>query len=83
VLLILTFVAAMWQVVRAGRREGLDHARLTSLGFWAIAGGIVGSQALMAIVTVELGRAALGHVSMGLLTAVCVLLLLYYRVNFA
>jgi phosphatidylglycerol---prolipoprotein diacylglyceryl transferase len=51
VLLALAFVAAMWWLVRAARREGLDHDRLTSLGFWAIAGGLVGSKLLLVLRT--------------------------------
>ena len=51
VLLALAFVAAMWWLVRAARRDGLDPDRLTSLGFWAIAGGILGSKLLLVLRT--------------------------------
>jgi prolipoprotein diacylglyceryltransferase len=51
VLLALAFVAAVWWVARAARREGLDPDRLTSLGFWAIAGGLIGSKLLLVLRT--------------------------------
>jgi phosphatidylglycerol---prolipoprotein diacylglyceryl transferase len=49
VLLALAFVAAMWWLARGVRREGLNPDRLTSLGFWAIAGGGVGSKLLLVL----------------------------------
>jgi phosphatidylglycerol:prolipoprotein diacylglycerol transferase len=51
VLLALAFVAAVWWLVKAARRDGLDPDRLMSLGFRAIAGGIVGSKLLMVLRT--------------------------------
>lgn len=51
VLLALAFVAAVWWLVREAKREDLDPDRLTSLGFWAIAGGLVGSKLLLVLRT--------------------------------
>ncbi|PYR46800.1 MAG: prolipoprotein diacylglyceryl transferase [Acidobacteria bacterium] len=46
-LLASAYVAAFWWLMREGRREGLDVDALSSLGFWAIGGAIVGAKALM------------------------------------
>lgn len=46
-LLALAYAAAFWWLIRGGRREGLDVDALSSLGFWAIGGAIVGAKALM------------------------------------
>ena len=46
-LLASAYVAAFWWLMREGRREGLDVDALASLGFWAIAGAILGAKALM------------------------------------
>ena len=48
-LLASAYVAAFWWLTRDGRREGLNVDALTSLGFWAIAGAIVGAKALMIV----------------------------------
>jgi phosphatidylglycerol:prolipoprotein diacylglycerol transferase len=46
-LLASAYVAAFWWLIRGGRREGLDVDALSSLGFWAIGGAIIGAKALM------------------------------------
>lgn len=46
-LLAAAYVAAFWWMMRQGRREGLDADALSSLGFWAIAGAIIGAKLLM------------------------------------
>jgi phosphatidylglycerol:prolipoprotein diacylglycerol transferase len=47
VLLASAYSAAFWWLIRQGRREGLDVDALSSLGFWAIGGAIIGAKALM------------------------------------
>ena len=42
-LLASAYMAAFWWLTREGRREGLDADELASLGFWAIAGAIIGA----------------------------------------
>jgi len=49
VLLALAYLAALWWLVRTGRREGFHPDTLTSLGFWAIFGAIVGAKGLMLV----------------------------------
>jgi phosphatidylglycerol:prolipoprotein diacylglycerol transferase len=46
-LLASAYMASFWWLTREGRREGLDVDALASLGFWAIAGAILGAKALM------------------------------------
>jgi phosphatidylglycerol:prolipoprotein diacylglycerol transferase len=46
-LLASAYLAALWWLMREGRREGLDVDALASLGFWAIGGAIIGAKALM------------------------------------
>jgi phosphatidylglycerol:prolipoprotein diacylglycerol transferase len=46
-LLASAYLAALWWLIRGGRREGLDADALSSLGFWAIGGAIIGAKALM------------------------------------
>jgi phosphatidylglycerol:prolipoprotein diacylglycerol transferase len=46
-LLAAAYIAAFWWLTREGRREGLDADALSSLGFWAIVGAVVGAKALM------------------------------------
>jgi phosphatidylglycerol:prolipoprotein diacylglycerol transferase len=46
-LLASAYFAAFWWLIRQGRREGLDVSALSSLGFWAIGGAIIGAKALM------------------------------------
>jgi phosphatidylglycerol:prolipoprotein diacylglycerol transferase len=46
-LLASAYLAALWWLIRGGRREGLDADALSSLGFWAIGGAISGAKALM------------------------------------
>ena len=46
-LLASAYVAAFWWLIREGRREGLDVDALSSLGFWAIGGAVIGAKALM------------------------------------
>jgi len=46
-LLASAYVAAFWWLIREGRREGLDVDAVSSLGFWAIGGAIIGAKALM------------------------------------
>ena len=48
-LLAAAYVAAFWWLIREGRREGLDVDALSSLGFWAIGGAIIGAKALMIV----------------------------------
>ncbi|MBM3771876.1 MAG: prolipoprotein diacylglyceryl transferase [Acidimicrobiia bacterium] len=49
VLLAAAYLTALWWLVRTGRREGYHPDALTSLGFWAIVGAIVGAKALMVV----------------------------------
>ena len=49
VLLATAYVAAVWWLMREGRRERLDVDTLFSLAFWAIAGAIIGAKALMVV----------------------------------
>jgi phosphatidylglycerol:prolipoprotein diacylglycerol transferase len=46
-LLAAAYVAAFWWLIREGRRARLDVDALSSLGFWAIGGAIIGAKALM------------------------------------
>ena len=46
-LLASAYLSAFWWLTREGRRERLNVDALTSLGFWAIVGAIVGAKALM------------------------------------
>lgn len=46
-LLALAYIAAFWWLIREGRRERLEVDALSSLGFWVIAGAILGAKALM------------------------------------
>jgi len=48
-LLAAAYLAAFFWLLRAGRREGLDVDALTSLGFWAIGGALIGAKALMIV----------------------------------
>jgi phosphatidylglycerol:prolipoprotein diacylglycerol transferase len=48
-LLASAYVVAYWWLSRQGRREGLDVEALSSLGFWAIVGAIIGAKALMIV----------------------------------
>ena len=43
------YVAAFWLMMRQGRRDGLDANALSSLGFWAIAGALIGAKLLMIV----------------------------------
>jgi phosphatidylglycerol---prolipoprotein diacylglyceryl transferase len=49
VLLALAYLTSLWWLVRTGRRQGFDPDALTSLGFWAIFGAIVGAKLLMVV----------------------------------
>ncbi len=51
-LLASAYLAAYWWLMREGRREGLDVDALASLGFWAIAGAVLGAKTLMIIRTI-------------------------------
>src|SRR6202163_2388111 len=48
-LLASAYMAAFWWLTREGRREGLNADELASLGFWAIAGAIIGAKALLIV----------------------------------
>lgn len=48
-LLASAYIAAFWWLMREGRRERLDVDALSSLGFWAIGGAIIGAKALMIV----------------------------------
>ena len=48
-LLASAYSAALWWLIREGRREGLDVDALSSLGFWAIGGAIIGAKVLMIV----------------------------------
>jgi phosphatidylglycerol:prolipoprotein diacylglycerol transferase len=48
-LLASAYVAAFWWLIREGRRERLDIDELSSLGFWAIGGAIIGAKTLMIV----------------------------------
>jgi phosphatidylglycerol:prolipoprotein diacylglycerol transferase len=49
VLLALAYLSALWWLRREARREGVDVDSVTSLGFWAIGGAIIGAKALMIV----------------------------------
>lgn len=49
VLLAAAYLSALWWLVRSGRRAGIDPDTLSSLGFWAIFGAIIGAKALMVL----------------------------------
>jgi phosphatidylglycerol:prolipoprotein diacylglycerol transferase len=49
VLLAIAYLTALWWLVRTGRREGIHPDALTSLGFWAIFGAIIGAKLLMVV----------------------------------
>jgi phosphatidylglycerol:prolipoprotein diacylglycerol transferase len=49
VLLALAYLAGLWWLRREARREGIDVDSVTSLGFWAIGGAIIGAKALMIV----------------------------------
>ncbi len=48
-LLALAYLAAFWWLMREGQRERMDVDALASLGFWAIAGALIGAKALMIV----------------------------------
>jgi phosphatidylglycerol:prolipoprotein diacylglycerol transferase len=48
-LLAAAYMAAFAWLMREGRREGLDVDELASLGFWAIAGAIIGAKVLLIV----------------------------------
>jgi phosphatidylglycerol:prolipoprotein diacylglycerol transferase len=48
-LLAAAYVTAFWWLMRRGRREGLDADALSSLGFWAIGGAVIGAKVLMMV----------------------------------
>jgi len=48
-LLASAYLAAFWWLIREGRRAGLDVDELSSLGFWAIVGALIGAKALMIV----------------------------------
>ena len=48
-LLASAYVAAFWWLMREGRRARLDVDALGALGFWAIAGAIIGAKVLMVL----------------------------------
>jgi phosphatidylglycerol---prolipoprotein diacylglyceryl transferase len=48
VLLAAAYLAALWWTVRGARRAGLDPEALSSLGFSAIIGALIGAKALLA-----------------------------------
>ena len=48
-LLASAYIAAYWWLAREGRRQGLDVDALSSVGFWAIVGAVVGAKALMIV----------------------------------
>ena len=47
VLLAAAFSVAVWRVMSAARREGLDADRVLSLALWCVVGTFVGAKALM------------------------------------
>jgi phosphatidylglycerol:prolipoprotein diacylglycerol transferase len=49
VLLALAYLAGLWWLRREAHREGVDVDSVTSLGFWAIGGAIIGAKALMIV----------------------------------
>ena len=51
VLLAAAYLTALWWLVKTGRRAGYDPDLLTSLGFWAIIGAILGAKGLMVVRT--------------------------------
>lgn len=46
-LLAFAYMTAFWWLIRQGRRNGLDVDLLSSLGFSAIVGAIIGAKTLM------------------------------------
>ena len=46
-LLAFAYLAAFWWLIREGRRQHVDVDALSSLGFWAIGGAVIGAKALM------------------------------------
>jgi phosphatidylglycerol:prolipoprotein diacylglycerol transferase len=51
ILLAAAYGAALFWVVRAAKREGLDADKVTSLCFWAIGGALLGAKALLVLRT--------------------------------
>src|SRR5712692_9804240 len=49
VLLALALVAAIWTVIRLGRREGIDAGRLLDFSTWLILVGLGGAKVLMVL----------------------------------
>jgi phosphatidylglycerol:prolipoprotein diacylglycerol transferase len=49
VLLALAYLAGLWWLRREAHGEGVDVDSVTSLGFWAIGGAIIGAKALMIV----------------------------------
>jgi phosphatidylglycerol---prolipoprotein diacylglyceryl transferase len=46
-LLASAYLTSFWWLIREGRRERLNVDALTSLGFWAIVGAVIGAKSLM------------------------------------
>jgi phosphatidylglycerol---prolipoprotein diacylglyceryl transferase len=51
VFLAAGYMAALWWIVRAARRQRLDSDRMMSLGLWAIVGAVLGAKILMVVRT--------------------------------
>jgi phosphatidylglycerol:prolipoprotein diacylglycerol transferase len=69
-LLASAYMAAFGWLMREGRREGLDADDLASLGFWAIAGAIIGAKALLIVRELpEYAAAPSGIFSLSVLTS--------------
>lgn len=49
VILAAAYLASLWWLTRAARREGLDSDHVTSLGLWLIVGGFIGAKLLAVI----------------------------------
>jgi len=70
VLLAAAYLAAYWWLMREGRRQRLDVDALASLGFWVIAGAILGAKALLILRTLPDYRTApLGMSAVSVLTS--------------
>lgn len=48
-LLAAAYLAAFWWLMREGRRARIDVDALSSLGFWAIGGAVIGAKVLMIV----------------------------------
>ena len=62
VLLALALIAALYTVVRLGRREGMDSARLIDFSTWLIVAALLGAKVLMIVTDWSFYRAHPGQI---------------------